>query len=328
MNPKIKAAIAILLVINVVYLVSIRTRRANAPKLTDPLTPREWNLTLSERTPEDREQVLSAAFALSDFEIKPLNEEGDILIPRPMKWFEEIVITTHYQSAPSGGHETSEKNNSRLPWRGGPVNVAMKSLSLVAYESEPGPKAEQVVVKEKLVGIDNFISKNGIEVPATELFAVGRYFLDDKKYVLLATQKAVQINGQAVPRYQADVPHWLVPQKKFVVGETWVQHGALPEGIPSTSPVPEALRKLNRLVLFEGRRAAEIESSSTFYDFIPGPVTSHAKRKERTVCYLDLESGEPLWFESKSESEKESGAVVRGCNQIFVKHLIRAKPKD
>jgi len=247
-----------------------------------------------------------------------------------VKWFEEIIISTNYASPQVNeqGGKKSPGNDSKLPWHGGPVDVAMRSVSLVAYKSEPGPKSNQVLVKETQVGVDTHLMKNGIEVPTTELLAVGKYFVDDNNNKLLTTQRAVQINGQAQPRYQADVPHWLVPARKLAVGETWVQHGAHPDGIPVTAPLAEVARKLNRLVVFEGRRAAEIVTTATCYEFVPGPVVSHVKRQEQTLCYLDLETGEPLWFESKDQGEREFRSVVRGCNQIFVKHLIRTKQKS
>jgi hypothetical protein len=151
--------------------------------------------------------------------------------------------------------------------------------------------------------------------------------VDEKENALVKTQKALQVNGQPQLILHSDVPQWLVPKRKLAIGETWVQVGAHPKGVPDTAPRPEVVRTLNRLVIFEGRQAAEIASKSIYYDFSPGQQGTHVKRQEETLAYLDLETGEPLWYESKDRNDLESSSVVRGCNQIFAKHLIQTPQK-
>lgn len=325
MSSRIKpSAIAFVVVLNI-FLGYAWYQRADAPKFSGTDRPHVWTLTLSERTAKDREQALQAAFPLADFEIKPLDEVREAVIPRPVKWFEEVVLSTEFDNP---FVSQPNRNESKELVSSGSRRFAFKSISKVSYESEERQALNQVLVREKSVGLDIYMSQSGIEVPSSGLISVGKYLIELKENALLSVQKAVHLNGKAQPTYEVGVPHWLVPSRKLMVGETWVQRGVLTEGMPSSAPSTEASRTLSRVVIFEGRLAAEIKSIATTYEYVSVPTTQYVSHEVKTLSYLDLETGEPLWFETKSDGEWQSKSVIRGCNQIFVKHLIQTKQEN
>jgi hypothetical protein len=144
--------------------------------------------------------------------------------------------------------------------------------------------------------------------------------VDEKENTLVKTHKAIEFNQLRIPVFENDIPRWLVPKRALGIGETWVQVGVLPKGAADTAPRPQVVRRLNRLVLFEGRRAAEVSSTATSVDL--GLKGSYVQSKEGSLFYLDLETGEPLWYESKAEDDQKLDVIFRGCNQIFNKHLL------
>lgn len=348
MSTKVKIALcATFILLNAfVYLYARRDTASKQPPVKV--------ISLAECSLEEREEFVTAAFAQADFHITPLAADSEsVAIPRPMKWLEQMILSTDVVNTEPAERESDEtkkdsaSKESKLPWRAGAIRIKIKSILVAAYETAtiddtapaedailadkivPADKANSILlVKERLISRDAYMTKNGIEVPVLEMLGLSRYYLDHTDNTLLTSQKAVQVNGRPQMVFQADVPQWLVPARKIAIGETWVQLGAHPRGVPSTAPRPEAVRTLNRLVMFEGRRAAEISAMSTFYDFTPGPQRTHTKRMETSLTYLDLETGEPLWYEARGKDDREAESVVRGCNQIFTKHLIRTKPRS
>jgi hypothetical protein len=322
LNTKAKiAAILILIVANGAYFYWVRMRRPALPAHMQPWQP------LAERTPEEREQFVASSLALDNFDVKPLAMESKfVTIPRPEEWREQMIISTSYVGeGPAKDADDQTIKVSQLPWRAELIKIKIISIAASRYETVPTPEPEIILMKTKMISRDGYFSKNGIQVPLGEMVVVGRYHVNEKKDTLHKVEGAMQINQIPQVTHTSDVPLWLLPKRKLPLGETWEQIGAHPVGVPDTAPRPKAIRTLNRLVMFEDRRAAEISTTSTFYDFSPGPEATPLKHEEESLVYLDLETGEPLWYEAKDKDDREFESVVRGCNQIFTQHLIRVR---
>jgi|GEM_PF-2208458 len=331
------AALIFMVAANLVYFLLLRERRTNVPAHMQPWQP------LAQRTPEEREQAVASSLALDGFDIKPLAIESKfVMIPWPEIWWEQMVISTSFINVGPGKDEEDETTgdstsaDSKLPWRSGAINVKIISIAAKKYETKRTPGTERtpwpirsspetpiILMKERLISRDGYMSRNGIQVTLAEMVVNTRYFVNEKEHTLQRVQGAMMVNRIPRSTNMSDVPLWLLPKRKLALGETWMQLGALPRGTPDTTSRPKIVRTLNRLVMFEDRRAAEISSTSTLYDFSPGSEASHRKHETEDLVYLDLETGEPLWYESKDKDDPEFEAVVRGCNQIFTKHLIR-----
>lgn len=329
MNRRIKITLLCLVVAaNIAVFAGFRWRRESMPN-----SMKRWK-PFADQTVQEREEVIASAFALSDFDIQPLATESDsVTIPFPEKWYEQAVILTSITSGLRSKIKVPESTeNATLK----PYRAELTSIAVMSYETAPVDKtpmdetpmdealqevvADTILVKEKMVSQDAYLAAGHIPIPMMQFIAAGRCYLDKKDKTPLQTHAAIVINGNVSNSYTAVVPHWLFPERELAIGETWVQVGCHPVGVPRSAPAPEITRTLKRLVMFEGRRAAEIFSTAICYDYAPTSEGTHTKRAEKSVVYVDLETGEPLWFEAKSEGGISS--LVRGCNQTFKKHLI------
>ena len=328
---KVKVALVVPFVIaNLAYFYWVVMRRQAVPA---PAAMQKWQ-PLAERTSEERNQLVASAFALNHFNIKPLaTESPSVRIPRPKRWREQMIASTKYVNAGSsekGAHDTdkgeAQFKGSQLPWRAGAISTDMTAVLVAAYETVELPDETRVLIKEKWIGRDMCFTKDGIHVPVLQLFAAGRYYLDDETNKVLETQRVIQVNDARRAMSISDVPHWLVP-KEIVIGERWEQVGTNPTGSPDTAPQSKVVGTANRLVMFEGRRAAEIATTSTYYFYPLGPDAPSLERMHEQLTYLDLETGEPLWYEGKDKGDREIESTVRGCNQNLTKHLLRTPIK-
>lgn len=299
-------------------------RRAKAPVKMQTWQP------LSERSLEEREKIVATFFALDDFDIKPASSDSKfVTIPRAVKWMEQMIVSTTV-SLDKEGDETADdakSKDAKTPVDAGSINLHVTSISVSAYETEKMPEGNLISMKEKILSRDAYETENGNQRPPFQIHFVGRYTVNVKEDALQSIARTMIFDGKLQLNLTADVPHWLVPTRQVAIGETWVQLGVNPDSVANKAPRPEVVGTVNRLVTFEGRQAAEISSTSTGYDFSRGPAVPPKKRIEERLCYFDLETGEPLWYECKSKDEGQTGSVIRGFNQILNNHFVRTIEK-
>jgi hypothetical protein len=288
---------------------------------------------LGELPEQERAAAIRSCFPVDDFEIVALpNQDRTVQLPMPSQWNEQLVVETIYKNiVDEGGDDVDEgdegkssDDDSRLPWKAGVVDVSVQMIGLTAYSIGRSDDDKSLLAKERLVSQDASFTKNGIAVPLFAMIVAGRYYTPDSLDSITSFQRSAIINGYSTPDYESAVPIWMIPQKPLSVGDKWEIRGANPSGSNANLTPPVSAGTIKRFVLFEGREAAEVVSQSTSNDFEAGRDSPPRTLKEDRVCYIDLATGVPLWHESTISGDDEYQGLVRGCNQVFVDHLVSA----
>jgi hypothetical protein len=321
LNNKVKViAISLLVGANVAYFVWFRVR---GPEL--PASMQEW-VPLEERKFEERQEIVATYFALSQFDVQPyVGESKFVTIPRADHWLEQMIVSRNLAFALSDfkAPTDSKATDSTPPWGAGPANYRVVSVNVSEVKQVKLPEANLVLMDEKVLCRDSCWTKNGIIVPGIQIHAVGRYTVDVAKDKLESVQWATVVDGSIRAGYVNYIPHWLVPTRKLAIGETWAQVGVSLLTASKEVLLPKVEGKVNRLVTFEGRPAVEISSTATSIDYSNGADLPPVTHVEKRLCYFDLETGEPLWFEAQSRDSSNVESVTRGFNQKLSRHLIR-----
>ena len=318
------------------------------------LTSVGWK-PLAERTSAQRERFAEAAFALEEFDVQDLDgDPGPVTFPVPEFWREQSILFADVSEeafvaaiGDASKVEVAEDRDSsygkELPWKTEKVRLRVVSIDVALTEATDPPAADgdsgDLLMKRRTVSRDTFTSRNGLPAPIADMLSVERFYVDVDNRESLRTKKAFRLNGLTSMNHVSEMPAWLMPKGEFAVGQSWTQTGGLPEDVPAetaaTAPRPSAERTLLRVVMFEGRRAAEILSTSRVHEFglsrmggQPAGVgvrnDALRERSETTRMFVDLETGEPLWFESRL-ADDSGDIVVRGCNQRLRDHLIQTE---
>lgn len=318
------AGVVLLLVVNV-YVFATRSDRASNANVAFSI----WK-PLEELSEQERAAAIRSCFPVDDFEIVVLpDQDRTVQLPAPSQWHEQLVVETLYKNivdegAEEGGEEgDSSDNDSRLPWKAGVVDVSVQMVCLAAYDIGRSDDEKSMLAKERLISKDASFTKNGIAVPLLDMIVAGRYYAPDSLDSINSFQRSALINGISTPDYESKVPIWMVPRKPLSVGDKWEIRGVNASDSNATLSPPVSVGKIKRFVLFEGREAAEVISQSTSNDFEARSSPPRTLKEDR-VCYIDLATGVPLWHESTISGDDEYKGFVRGCNQVFVNHLVSA----
>jgi hypothetical protein len=289
-------------------------------------------IPLEERTTEEREEIVATCFVEDKFDIRPLKSDvKTFTVPRAKHWYEQMVVSTSVKVSEealkaSTGVKVKE-NALSAPWGKGPVTLKVVSMCVSEVELHRIDGSDLAVIKEKVLSRDSCWTKNGITVPGLQVDSVGEYTLDTTANKLESLGRASVVNGVVHMAFVYDVPIWLLPAREFTVGETWVQFGPNFPLAPKEDALPKVESTVKRLVVFEGRRAVEIVSTSTYNDYSRGIDVPVVRRVEERHCYFDLETGEPLWSERRSKDGSSVDLVIRSFSQSLKKHLIRTTEK-
>lgn len=348
----IKVVIVLMVIVgHLAFYAWLHQRRNDRAAL--PPRMQKWQ-PFAERSPEERAEASETLFTLDKFDVQPLTPDSEaIAIPRPVDWYEQMIIAAgEPENMPTTAEEVTYAD---VVWRGATIRGELMSITLAHYETGPAedpdneseqdkseqgeteqelpaeadPEADPLLIRitERLVSRDWYVARYGSPKTISRLIEAGRYYLNVQENTLDKVEKAIMTDDDASINYTSEVPHWLLPLRELALGESWEQSGAISPVASEGDPRPTTTRTLNRLVLFEGRRAAEIASSSTFYDYSPAHDPSPLRHTEESLMYVDLETGEPLWFERTDTDHRGFEVLIRGCNQIFKKQLIYIQPK-
>jgi hypothetical protein len=98
-----------------------------------------------------------------------------------------------------------------------------------------------------------------------------------------------------------EVSPWVLPDHPISVGDTWSKIGDFPAGAPSEikKNPPKVECRATDKVMFDGREAMLVVSSSTSHmTMIGGPVPIVTFRGDHRI-YIETKTGLPLWSASK-----------------------------
>jgi hypothetical protein len=135
------------------------------PAMRTPQVP------LAEMTAEQRNQLVTSAFALADFDIKVLSTaaEGEsVKIPRPKKWLELMILSMSYVKAgpaqvkDEAATIDSRSGDSKLPSFGRSKKVKLTTITNLGYETDRTPKANVILVALRGISRDRYMAVNDV----------------------------------------------------------------------------------------------------------------------------------------------------------------------
>jgi hypothetical protein len=288
-----------------------------------PVGMRSWVL-LQDQSADERQRLVDLCFDLGDFEVRPyVGDVNHVTIPRASHWYEQMIVVVGGAAVQHFGEAIGAKLQGKSTLDASLAQFSVVAINRSEVTQSPLPDRVGVRLTEKMLCCDACLVKSGISAPGGYFDAVTRFDFDVTADKLVAVERAVVVNGEVFGVGASSIPYWMVPTRQLAIGESWSQVGVSVQTSSTTSMAPSVEGRVARIVVFEGRRAAEVLSTATCLWSLDGVESHTVNLVEERRCFFDLESGEPLWFQVTGTSNRGFDVLARGCNQLFSRHLIR-----